>query len=125
MVADKILMEVTLDRETHDRLKKRTGINILNGTDLVRAVFMLLNQHDLKDGDNVNHPQHYEHGGMECIDEMLLIFGKDATMDFCALNAWKYRKRAMYKGTPEEDMKKSDAYLRCYKSLKEKGIAEF
>ena len=46
--------------------------------------------------DNVNHPSHYcQEGSMECIDEMIMIFGK------------------------EEDMKKSDWYLAKYKELKE------
>lgn len=68
--------------------------------------------------DLVNHPPHYTHGGMECIDEMILIFGKKAVMNFCLCNAWKYRKRAAYKGTPEQDMEKSDWYLNKYKELK-------
>ena len=66
--------------------------------------------------DNVNHPSHYTQGGMECIDEMIMIFGKDAVMDFCVCNAWKYRKRAMFKNG-QEDMDKSDWYLQKYKEL--------
>ena len=69
--------------------------------------------------DPVNHPSHYTQGGMECIDEMQLVFGKLAIMYFCLLNAWKYRKRAPFKGKPEEDMAKSDWYLAKYKELKE------
>lgn len=69
--------------------------------------------------DNVNHPAHYcQEGSMECIDEMVLIFGIEETMHFCKLNAWKYRKRAMYKNG-EEDLKKSDWYLNKYKELSE------
>jgi len=69
--------------------------------------------------DVVNHPSHYcQEGSMECIDEMILLFGKEETMAFCKLNAWKYRKRAMYKNG-EEDMKKSDWYLNKYKELSE------
>lgn len=68
--------------------------------------------------DLVNHPSHYTHGGMECIDEMLMIFGREAVMHFCLCNAWKYRKRCLYKNQ-EEDMKKSDFYLQYYKTLKE------
>ena len=70
------------------------------------------------DVDNVNHPSHYTQGGMECIDEMIMIFGKDAVMDFCVCNAWKYRKRAMFKNG-QEDMDKSDWYLQKYKELSE------
>lgn len=65
----------------------------------------------------VNHPGHYNReGGMECIDEMLLIFGKEAVMHFCLCNAWKYRYRAADKNGAE-DMKKSDWYLAKYKEL--------
>lgn len=66
--------------------------------------------------DAVNHPSHYNHG-MECIEEMLLVFGNEATMHFCLLNAWKYRKRAIHKNG-EEDMKKADWYIAKYHELK-------
>ena len=69
--------------------------------------------------DPVNHPSHYTSGGMECIDEMILIFGLDATMKFCLLNAWKYRRRALDKNG-QQDMDKSHWYLAKYKELKEK-----
>ena len=68
--------------------------------------------------ETVNHPKHYgREGAMECIDEMVLVFGVEATMNFCLLNAWKYRYRAGAKGG-EEDMKKSDWYLAKFKELK-------
>ena len=66
----------------------------------------------------VNHPAHYKRdGAMECIDEMLLLFGKEEVMSFCKLNAWKYRYRAMDKNG-KEDINKSDYYIRMYKDLK-------
>lgn len=65
----------------------------------------------------VNHPAHYKRdGAMECIDEMLLLFGKEEVMSFCKLNAWKYRYRAMDKNG-QEDINKSDYYIRMYKDL--------
>lgn len=68
--------------------------------------------------DTVNHPKHYgREGAMECIDEMVLVFGVEATMHFCLLNAWKYRYRAADKGG-EEDMQKSDWYMAKYAELK-------
>ena len=66
--------------------------------------------------DFVNHPSHYTQGGMECIDEMQLIFGKEAVKHFCVCNAWKYRKRAMFKNG-QEDMDKSDWYIAKYREL--------
>jgi hypothetical protein len=55
---------------------------------------------------------------METIDEMLLLFGVEEVKSFCKLNAWKYRSRAMFKNG-EEDLAKSDWYLRKYKELTE------
>ena len=67
--------------------------------------------------DVVNHPSHYcQDGSMECIDEMLAIFGKEAVKCFCLLNVWKYRKRAIFKNGVE-DMKKADWYMKKYIEL--------
>lgn len=67
--------------------------------------------------EKVNHPKHYcREGAMECIDEMIILFGKEAVMTFCKLNAWKYRYRAAEKNG-EEDMKKSDWYIQLYNQL--------
>lgn len=66
--------------------------------------------------DIVNHPSHYCHGGMECIDEMVMLFGKETVKHFCLCNAWKYRKRAMFKNG-QEDMDKSDWYINKYREL--------
>jgi hypothetical protein len=68
--------------------------------------------------DPVNHPSHYcQEGSMECIDEMVAVFGREAVMNFCLLNVWKYRKRAVFKNG-EEDLKKSDWYMKKYIELK-------
>lgn len=73
--------------------------------------------------DNVNKPKHYNReGGMQCIEEMELIFGREAVKIFCKLNAWKYRYRAADKNG-EEDLRKSDWYLNKYKELSEPSIA--
>lgn len=68
----------------------------------------------------VNHPAHYNRpNSMECIDEMLLVFGEEAVMNFCLCNSWKYRYRAGDKNGAE-DIAKSDWYLAKYKELKDK-----
>ena len=59
----------------------------------------------------VKKPDHYRHGAFEVIDEMLIVFGVEQTLVFCRLNAWKYRARAPYKGTFEQDMDKANSYL--------------
>nr|DAQ07311.1 MAG TPA: nucelotide kinase [Caudoviricetes sp.] len=74
------------------------------------------------DKDMVNHPSHYEHG-IECIDEMILLYGVVETMSFCKLNAHKYRKRAFDKGG-REDQDKSDWYMKEYAYLDSKSDFE-
>lgn len=67
--------------------------------------------------NNVEHPSHYNReGSMECIDEMILIFGVEAVKNFCLCNAWKYRYRAADKNGAE-DLAKSDWYIRKYNEL--------
>lgn len=67
--------------------------------------------------NNVEHPAHYNReGALECIDEMILVFGIEAVKNFCLCNSWKYRYRAADKNG-EEDLKKSDWYLKKYKEL--------
>lgn len=57
-------------------------------------------------------PKHYQNGTFETIDEMVIVFGVEAVIQFCRMNAWKYRARAAYKGQSESDMKKADEYLK-------------
>lgn len=66
----------------------------------------------------VDHPKHYgREGAIECIEEMILVFGKEATMIFCVMNAWKYRYRAADKNGAE-DIEKSDWYMAKFAELK-------
>jgi hypothetical protein len=70
--------------------------------------------------DNVNHPKHYcREGGMECLDEMLMLYGAQEVATWCKLNAHKYRYRASDKNG-KEDIAKSDFYMKKYKELKGK-----
>lgn len=66
----------------------------------------------------VDHPDHYNReGAIECIDEMVEVFGVAAVRYFCLLNVWKYRFRAAEKNGAE-DLKKSDWYMKKYIELK-------
>lgn len=72
-----------------------------------------------KNQDTINaiNPAHYQRqGGKECIEEMELLFGIEETKIFCKLNAWKYRYRAADKNG-EEDLQKSDWYIKKYDEL--------
>lgn len=61
--------------------------------------------------DVVNEPNHYKQGSFEVIDEMIIVFGIENTIQFCRMNAWKYRARAPFKGSMEQDMAKANCYL--------------
>lgn len=67
--------------------------------------------------DIVNHPKHYNReGAMECIDEMVEVFGEEIVKNYCLCNVWKYRYRASDKNG-NEDILKSDWYMKKYKEL--------
>ena len=71
--------------------------------------------------DMISKPKYYNReNAIECIDEMELVFGPEATAHFCLLNCWKYRYRSGLKNNGYEDLEKSDWYMRKYKELKEK-----
>lgn len=61
--------------------------------------------------DKITNPDHYQTNAMECIDEMVVVFGKKAVINFCNLNAWKYRYRSDHKGG-KDDLAKADWYLK-------------
>jgi hypothetical protein len=67
-------------------------------------------------------PSHYKHHAMECIDEMLALYGPVYTLGFCICSAHKYRYRAGYKvgECAEIDSQKSDWYVAMAKTIREK-----
>ena len=72
--------------------------------------------------EKINHPSHYNReDAMECIDEMVLVFGKEAVKNFCLCNIWKYRYRAADKNG-EIDLEKSDWYMKKYQELCEEPV---
>lgn len=71
--------------------------------------------------DMVNEPPHYMQHAMECIDEMVEVFGVDAVISYCMCNVWKYRYRAPFKDDADEDNMKSDWYMHAMRDLKEHG----
>ena len=70
----------------------------------------------------VSHPVHYTDGcGFECIEMMEMVFGKDAVIDYCVANAFKYIWRHKQKnGT--EDIAKAEWYLKYACKLTEGGL---
>lgn len=91
---------------------------------LAKAQVDFLKQEGAPESDMVNEPPHYKQHAMECIDEMLSVFGVAAVMAYCKCAAWKYRYRAPYKGKFEEDNAKADWYLKKLSELDAASIFE-
>lgn len=73
--------------------------------------------------EEVNHPDRYNHDGIEAIDVMRAFMGKDAVMDFDICNVIKYVLRFKEKNGIE-DLKKAQWYLDNYISLYENAESE-
>ena len=59
---------------------------------------------------NVNHPDHYTAGGIECIDAIKAALGSDGFVAYCQGNLLKYSWRYRHKGGVE-DLQKASVYL--------------
>lgn len=88
-----------------------------NSSSMTLSLETIKDKYTIINKEKVNHPKHYNReNAMECIDEMVMLFGREETQIFCKLNAWKYRYRAAEKNGVE-DLKKSDWYIQKYKEL--------
>lgn len=72
-----------------------------------------INPKNLTEYENVNHPQHYNNYSKEVIDMMVDIFGREDTIKFCEMNAFKYRMRMGTKPGNDinQDLEKEKWYL--------------
>lgn len=68
--------------------------------------------------EQVNHPAHYNDYSIEVIDMMVRIWGVSSTIDFCEINAFKYRMRLGHKYNINQDIKKERWYLDYATKLK-------
>lgn len=77
--------------------------------------------------DKVNHPSHYKKDGKECIDVMLELYGIQAVINFCELNAFKYKWRAGLKTgeSAEVDLKKAQWYADYRENLINNTIKKY
>ena len=60
--------------------------------------------------DPVNRPEHYNTGGMECIDAIRGMLTHDEYIGYLRGNALKYMWRFRYKKKPIEDLRKARWY---------------
>lgn len=61
--------------------------------------------------DNVNHPDHYNQGDIECIDAMKAAMSEEQFKGYLRGCAMKYLWRFDNKGSPVEDLRKAKWYL--------------
>jgi len=62
-------------------------------------------------GESVNHPHHYNHSQIECIDAIASALTPEEMRGFIKGNAIKYLWRANHKSSQLEDLKKALWYL--------------
>lgn len=62
--------------------------------------------------DSVSKPEHYNNGGMECIEAIEGMLDHDEYIGYLRGNSLKYRWRYRYKGKPIEDLRKAEWYER-------------
>ena len=100
-------------------LKKACGKNI---DTRMRPLPRLQDLMKEEDYEEVNHPSHYNNYDVEVIDMMEKVFGREATITFCKLNAFKYRMRAGTKPgqSADKDLNKERWYLNKKKELEKK-----
>ena len=65
----------------------------------------------------INHPSHYNHGSMECIDAIVGAYGIEEAKVFCKINAFKYLWRLGHKDAEEQEIGKIKWYLDKYVNL--------
>lgn len=60
--------------------------------------------------DPVNHPDHYNKGGIETLDIIKMCLTEEEYKGYLKGNILKYRERAQFKGNPEQDYAKAKFY---------------
>lgn len=70
-----------------------------------------MDQEKITPSESVNHPAHYNAGGIECIDAIQAALTPEEFAGFCKGNALKYIWRAGKKGDAIQDFKKSSWYI--------------
>jgi hypothetical protein len=74
-----------------------------------------------KHHESVNHPSHYTHGEIECIDAIESALHWSGFVDYCRGNALKYVWRAGLKNDSAEDLLKAAWYCeRAARTLNQK-----
>ena len=79
----------------------------------------------MADKEMVNHPSHYcRPGRKECIDEMIDLYGVEATEQWCRMTAYKYHYRMGLKDDIAQEVGKAEWYERKADELHKRTFGE-
>ena len=92
--------DLTPEQQAFDATYKLTPMQIVNKM-----------YEDLVTKDAVNHPDHYNNGGIECIEYLKDNMSWQGYTGYIEGNCKKYLHRWRYKQKPVEDLKKARWYL--------------
>jgi hypothetical protein len=73
----------------------------------------------MEEKEQVNHPKRYNQYPVEVIDMMISIWGKEATINFCIMTAFKYRMRLGHKDDISQELAKEQWYLNKANEIKQ------
>lgn len=66
----------------------------------------------MAEGEQVDHPAHYTHGSIECIDAIESALGPDGFIAWLRGTVIKYQWRLGHKDRPSQDAAKAEWYSR-------------
>ena len=79
----------------------------------------------MADKEMVNHPSHYcRPDRKECIDEMIDLYGIEATEQWCRMTAYKYHYRMGLKDDIAQEVGKAEWYERKADELRKRSFEE-
>lgn len=82
----------------------------ITGDELLADTLFVFNPNAAPDSSAIDHPAHYNQGGIECIDALEAALSPLEFQGFCRANALKYLWRGPHKGKSVEDYRKAMWY---------------
>ena len=112
-------------KELSDFLLNCKAININDYVESGKADIINVSDSESDDSESIVidkiNPEHYKTRAMECIDEMIALYGAMCTLNYCICCVHKYRYRAGNKIGEEAktDLEKSDWYAKMAQTIRE------
>lgn len=97
-------------------IDRYTSIKIKNLASLIEKLQEVIEKESNMKNDNVNSPNHYRQGGIECIEAIKASMSRHGFRDYLKGNVMKYIWRYEHKGKAVEDIEKA---IWCLNRLKD------